>query len=419
MAELSYWQASANPGRLAAEQLPRTCDVLVVGGGLLGVATAYFLARSGVDVVVVEREMIGAGATARNAGFVVSGTAEAYPLAVARHGRAIASKVWQFTLDNRALLREVLQEEDISCDYREPGHLSLASSEAEWEIHQQTSAMLKEDGITTELLDRSQLQSCLQLELAPSVLAARFSPEEGQLHSAKFVYALARAAKARGARFVLGYEALSLTRHGDRWDVTVEGGGGRHAISAACVVCALNAWLPRLLPAIKQYILPVRGQVLATAPLPRYFPCALSADGGYQYWQQLPDGRIVLGGCRPVVPDREVGYDVPDIRPEVQHALSNYLRTLFPGLPELPVEHRWAGIMAFSPDSLPLIGPVPGADGLFVAGGFTGHGMPFGLRAGQQLALSYTQGCTAGTLAPFRLDRPTLVAAPAARPRLV
>lgn len=401
-------------GTLAAETLPGTCDVLVVGAGLLGVATAYFLARSGVDVVVIERETIGAGATARNAGFVVSGTADAYPLAVARHGRTTAREVRAFTLDNRTLLRDVLQEEDISCDYREPGHLSLATSPAEWEIHEQTSAMLKEDGIDSGLLDRAQLQSWLQLELAPSVIGARFAPEEGQLHSAKFVYGLARAAKARGARFVLGREALRLTRLRNGWNVAVGGGGEGDTVSAERVICAVNAWLPRLVPAIKPHILPVRGQVLATVPLPRYFPCALSADGGYQYWQQLPDGRIVLGGCRPTVSDREVGYDVPEIRDEVQHALGNYLRRLFPSLPELPVEHRWAGIMAFSPDALPLIGPVPGKEGLYVAGGFTGHGMPFGLRAGQQLALSCMQGITAGALAPFRLDRPTLVAAPVA-----
>ncbi len=414
MGELSYWQASARLGTPTAETLPGTCDVLVVGAGLLGVATAYFLARSGVDVVVIERETIGAGATARNAGFVVSGTADAYPLAVARHGRTTAREVWAFTLDNRTLLRDVLQEEDISCDYREPGHLSLATSPAEWEIHEQTSAMLKEDGIDSELLDRAQLQSWLQLELAPSMIGARFAPEEGQLHSAKFVYGLARAAKARGARFVLGREALRLTRLRNGWNVAVGGGGEGDTVSAERVICAVNAWLPRLVPAIKLHILPVRGQVLATAPLPRYFPCALSADGGYQYWQQLPDGRIVLGGCRPTVSDREVGYDVPEIRDEVQHALGNYLRRLFPSLPELPVEHRWAGIMAFSPDALPLIGPVPGEEGLYVAGGFTGHGMPFGLRAGQQLALSCMQGITAGALAPFRLDRPTLVAAPVA-----
>lgn len=414
MAELSYWQASARLGTLATETLPGTCDVLVVGAGLLGVATAYFLARSGVDVVVVERETIGAGATARNAGFVVSGPADAYPLAVARHGRITAREVWAFTLDNRKLLREVLQEEHISCDYREPGHLSLATSPGEWENHEQTSAMLKEDGIDSKLLDRAQLQSWLHLELAPSVIGARFAPEEGQLHSAKFVYGLARAAKARGARFVLGREALRLTRLRNSWNVAVGGGGQGETVSVERVICAVNAWLPRLVPAIKPHILPVRGQVLATAPLPRYFPCGLSADGGYQYWQQLPDGRIVLGGCRRSVSDREVGYDVPEIRNEVQHALGNYLRGLFPSLPALPVEYRWGGIMAFSPDALPLIGPVPGEEGLYVAGGFTGHGMPFGLRAGQQLALSCTQGITAGALAPFRLDRPTLVAAPVA-----
>ncbi len=153
-------------------------------------------------------------------------------------------------------------------------------------------------------------------------------------------------------------------------------------------------------------ITPVRGQVICTTPMPPLFPCGMSAEGGSQYWQQLPDGRIVLGGGRWAVEDREVGYGEPYLRTDVQAALDGYLNTLFDDM-ALTIERRWAGIMGFSQDALPYIGPVPDQAGLFVAGGFTGHGMPFGLRAGQTLAETLLSGTVSPALAPFRLDRPT------------
>src|SRR5215212_7488951 len=86
-------------------ELPARTEVVVIGGGLLGAATAYWLARSGVAAVLIEQGDLASGATGRNGGFMVAGTAERYPAAMARLGHATARAVWQLTLDNRALLR--------------------------------------------------------------------------------------------------------------------------------------------------------------------------------------------------------------------------------------------------------------------------------------------------------------------------
>jgi glycine/D-amino acid oxidase-like deaminating enzyme len=104
----------------------------------------------------------------------------------------------------------------------------------------------------------------------------------------------------------------------------------------------------------KGMIVLARGQVLATAPMRRIFPCAMSADHGLQYWQQLPDVRIVLGGGRMAVADHEVGYTDTHLRSEVQAVLDRHLGSLFVGLEQLDIEHRWAGIMGFSSDALPF-----------------------------------------------------------------
>src|SRR5436190_3354309 len=127
----SYWQLGRSARARRSTELPARTDVTVIGGGLLGAATAYWLARAGVATVLIEQGELAAGATGRNGGFMVAGTAERYPAAVARLGRATARATWQLTLDNRALLRQVLEKEAIACDYREPGHLHLALGDAQ------------------------------------------------------------------------------------------------------------------------------------------------------------------------------------------------------------------------------------------------------------------------------------------------
>ena len=207
----SYWQATGSAHARRPAQLPAHTNVLVIGGGLLGAATAYWLARSGVATVLIEQGDLASGATGRNGGFMVAGTAERYPAAVTRLGHATARAVWQLTLDNRALLRQVLEEELIGCDYREPGHLHLALGDAQLADLADDVAALRADGFAADLLDRRQLQALIATALGPSISGGLFAPEDGLLHSAHLVHGLAAAAERHGA--VL---ALEQPRNGKR-----------------------------------------------------------------------------------------------------------------------------------------------------------------------------------------------------------
>jgi Glycine/D-amino acid oxidases (deaminating) len=142
----SYWQATA-PAPVMSTDLPATAQIVVVGGGFFGAATAYFLARAGAAPLVIEQVAPAYGATGRNGGFHVVGTAEGYADAVARLGRDTARAVMQITLDSRALLRQVIAEEQIACDYREPGHLNLALGDAQYADLRRHVAALRADGL--------------------------------------------------------------------------------------------------------------------------------------------------------------------------------------------------------------------------------------------------------------------------------
>lgn len=401
----SYWHATA-PAEMRSDDLPAVADVVVVGGGIIGVSTAYWLARAGVAVVLVERATLAAGATGRNGGLMVTGTAESYPDAVARLGHATARSVWALTVESRQLLRQVLAEEVIACDYRETGHLSLALGDEQRMYEAHVVAALHADDFAAELLDRQQVQELVATPLGPEIIGGLFTPENAQLHSARLVQGIAMAAQRHGACICVNTAVTGLKNDGDGVQVKTSAG----TVRAGNAIVAVNAWTPEVVPALADIITPVRGQVLSYAPLPRVFASGMSAaiTPTGEYWQQTPAGSIVLGGCRAVAPGKEVGLRECQPLAVVQEALEEIMPRLFPALTGLAVAQRWAGPMAFTPDYLPIVDRAPGVPGVWAVGGFSGHGMPFGMCLGQALTETITSGVDSPTLAHFRLDRPTL-----------
>ena len=402
----SYWHATATPP-VPNDPLPASDDVVVLGGGLLGCWTAYWLARAGVSVTLVERDVIGWGATGRNGGFLGSGTAVGYLDAIERYGHDAARDLWRLTEDGQTLAGEVIAEEGIDCDLRSPGILSLALTKDELDGMARDMAAMAADGFRGATLDRRQAQSMIGTPLSAEITGAGvFSPNGGLLHSMRYLAGIAAAARRRGARLCrAGVTALVADGDGTR----VETSAG--TLHAGRVVVAVNAWSDELLPVLAGRIVPVRGQVLAYEPSPPVFPTGLAASvtPTGEYWQQTPDGTIVIGGCRGDAPNGDAGIREMVPTPDVTDAIEAVLPRLFPELTGLRVARRWAGLMAFTADYLPIVDTAPELPGVWVVGGFGGHGMPYGPRLGQLLAEAAATGKTPTALSPLRLDRPSLV----------
>lgn len=400
----SYWQRTVAPLSISTA-LPHTVDVFVVGSGLFGAATAYWLARSGRQVALVDRVGVAYGASGRNGGFVVAGLHEAYSQAIKRLGHEVAEAVIRITYENQAVLRQVLMDEKIDCDYREPGSLGLALSEAQMAGVRQNVAALQTDGFSAQWLARADAQELIHTPLGPEILGGSFLPGQALVHSAKCIQGLVQAAQRHGAR-VYQAQALRLEQHGASVLVETERGN----IQAGAVVLATNAWTSELIPSMQQWIVPVRGQVLAYAPVPPVFATAVftSITETEEYWQQTLDGSIVLGGCRALAPGRDVAVWEQTPTPEVQQGLEQIFPRLFPQFTDLHVAQRWAGLMAFTPDRIPIIDRVPGLANAWFIGGLSGHGMPFGMLIGQMLAEAVQTGQTPERLWPFRFARETL-----------
>jgi gamma-glutamylputrescine oxidase len=348
-----FWLTEARP-TVASQELDQV-DVAVIGAGITGCACAAALADGGKRVRVYDQRGVGEGASGRNGGFALRGAAARYDVACETYGDTEARELWQRT--EQAVDRVEVLAGDA---FRRTGSLRLAADgEERVEIRSEYEA-LRDDGFAADWRDELP-------HLRPDFRGAIFHPTDGALQPARFVQRLADRATSAGVEFVDHHRIQSLGE-----------------IKADDVVIATDGSGRGLLPELDDALWPARGQVVATAPLPeRLFECPHYARHGFDYWQQLEDGRIVLGGFRDFSILTEMTNEETTTQP-IQDALDAFLVELLGELPK--ITHRWAGIFGLTQDLLPLVGPVPGHDGVWVAAGYSGHGNVFGLLCGELVA---------------------------------
>ncbi len=400
MSTPSLWQlqAPSTAGRRLEE--PVAADVCVVGAGVTGGACAWRLLEHGLSVAVLDARAAAASASGRNGGFAVTGTALGHPELAARLGDAAAMRLHRAS--ERALeeLVETAAELGVPEAVRRTGSLWIAAGDEADELRAAVTA-LGDAGIECERADGR-----VPEPMRGRYTAAAFFPLDAELQPALWVRTLVAAAAARGASVWEGSPVRGIERDGAGWAVhTPEG-----SVSAQAAVLACDGLIPRVAPWLGRLIYPVRGQVLATEVLPperRVLELPAHSDHGFMYYRPTSEGRIVLGGGR--MADLEGEYTDEEATSEpVQAALDRFLAEQL-GLDGVAVEHRWAGVMGFSADLLPLAGELPGRPGLHVCGGYSGVGNTHGWQCGRMVADLIATGShpLAADLTPARFgDRP-------------
>ena len=331
-------------------------DVEVIGAGITGCSAALALVQAGLSVRIRDQRGVAEGASGRNGGFALRGGAARYDVARETYGAEAARELWRRTE------AELTELERVAGDaFRRTGSLRLAADEEERDEIRSEYEALTADDFGADWRDE------LEPILRKHFCAAIFHDGDGVVQPARLVRRLAAAAAAAGAEVRTGTRVDSLDD-----------------LRAESVVIATDGSGRGLIPALDDAIWPARGQVVATEPLPeRLFDYPHYARHGFDYWQQLPDNRIVLGGFR----DFSILSEMTDeevTTPVIQDALDTFLVDLLGELPR--VEYRWAGIFGLTQDLLPLVGRVPGHDGVWIAAGYSGHGNVMGFMCGRLVA---------------------------------
>ena len=331
-------------------------DVAVVGGGVTGCACARVLAEAGLRVRLHEAREVAGGASGRNGGFALRGGAAPYDVAAESIGRERAGAYWRST--EQALDRMEALAGDA---FRRTGSLRLAADEEEAEQLRREYELMRQDGFEVEW--RAELDAPVQALFA----AAMFHPPDAALQPARWTRRLAGLAAQAGADI----------REESRVEFVDE-------LEAEQVVVATDGYPSGLLGPLEGLIIPTRGQMLATEPLPeRLFDCPHYSRHGFDYWQQREDGRILAGGFRDTALDDEFTTS-EETTAAIQSSLESLVADLV-GWPVVPT-HRWAGLFGFVPDFMPVVGRVPGEERLWVSGGYSGHGMVLGFMCGELVA---------------------------------
>jgi gamma-glutamylputrescine oxidase len=348
-------------------------DLCVVGLGGSGLAAVGATLEAGASVVGIDAGPIAGGAAGRNGGFLLAGGALFHHAAVEAWGEERAVGIYEESLTELDRLAE-----ELGPFVRRVGSHRIPASPEEVEDCARQLAVLERHGFPARAADGP---------TGPGV----FIPGDGSVQPLERCRLLAERALADGARLYCDTPAVELS--GTR--VATPTG----AVHCKAVVVCVDGWIERLLPELDGQARSSRLQMLATEPVePGRIPCPVYDNYGYEYWQQLPDGSVALGGGRGIHGDGEWGREA-EPGADVQALLDRLLRERV-GV-DAPVAHRWAGVIAYTPDRLPVFAEV--RPGVIAVGAHSGHGNVLGSAAGRA-AVAIALGEPAPRLA--RLLRP-------------
>ena len=370
------------------------CDALIVGAGIAGSLIAQGLSRQGLDVVIVDRELPSRGSTVASTSMLLWEVDVPLTQLTEMIGFERASHAWRASLQAVRGLKSLVARSGVACDMRDRDSLYLAAGDtakdllAEHELRQRA-------GLPGVFLDHRMLLENFGFTRASAIL----SPDAADADPVLLTHGLLRLALVRGARLFRA-EAVGFDRSSRAVEVALQDG---HRIEARHVVLATGYVMPDIVHSNVQTV--ASSWAIATAPQPEN----VWKDGAliwenkkdYLYARTTPAGRIILGGEDSTTETDPEARDA--LIPQKSRVLAEKLAALWPRA-VCEIDCRWAGTFDTTPDGLPLIGPVPGQNGIFAAYGYGGNGITFSYLAAQMIG-GLIRGSGATLVDDFALDR--------------
>ncbi len=351
---------------MPAADFPARASVVVIGGGVVGLSTAYHLARAGVrDVLLLERDQLGSGSTCRAAGGV----------------RAQFSDAVNIELGLRSLevFERFRDEFDHEIDLHQVGYLFLLDDPADVAAFERNVALQNDLGVGSRMIEVAEAKRLSPMIRTDGLLAATYSPRDGHCTPESVVLGYAGAARRAGARLVTGCEVTGIvTQDGTIGAVETSSG----TVVTDTVVCAAGAWSGRVgaLAGVELPVEPLRRQIVTTGPVPGLDPATpFTIDFSTSLYFHT-EGRGLLVGMSD--PDQEPGFHLGRSE-EWLPRLGAAVERRAPALADAGISGGWAGLYEMTPDHNALIGEAAHVSRFLYATGFSGHGFLMGPAVGE------------------------------------
>ena len=356
-------------------------DVCVIGGGLAGLTVAREVVRRGWSVVVLEAEKIAWNASGRNAGFVAAGFSERIENIVERVGLGRAKQLWALSEQGVDYVRATIRETGMPGVTPVEGRLIVLRRDAEDELLRHVAMMRVDFDAQLDAWPTQRVRDVLRSE---RYFQAVHLPRAFQIHPRNYALGLAAAAEQAGARIFEGTPALAIDSAGVRKCIDTPKG----RVRAGHVVLAGGAHLGSVFRAVSDTLLPVSSYMAVTAPLGealseavRYRGSVSDTRRGGDYYRIVEGDRLLWGSrisTRISAPRGLAG------------AIERDIRSVYPQLGAVKVDHAWSGLMSYAVHKMPLIGEV--THGVWLAGAFGGHGINTTAMAGDLIASAIIAG---------------------------
>ena len=346
-------------------------DVLIIGGGVSGLATAYYLGeKSSLDITVVERHFLGWGASGRNGGQILPGYMNPPGRMVRKFGFDVPRKLWDISIDGVEAIKNLIDKHEIDCDLSRGAITPVAPKYYDRAAIEKKTDLLNSLGVHAKILDRDETAAALSSD--PEYYAAAIAnPDHAyHFHPLKYVQGLGRAMRSRVNIFE-NSGVIGINPEADGIDVYTAKGVIR---TRKLILCG-DSYLGTLVPSLRRKYVLIRNGMVATEILPDGLDimkadyCASEYGGELFFYKKTFDNRLIVGGGDAVRPNS----NFLSSEQLIIDSLKKGAVQIFPALKDIKIDYIWGGYIGVTSSYMPYIGNL--ADNVYYMGGYSGHGV--------------------------------------------
>jgi glycine/D-amino acid oxidase-like deaminating enzyme len=383
MNDSNYWLTTVSMPSGTPGEVPARADVAIIGAGFTGLSAARALAKRGIDVVVLEANCIGWGASSRNGGMVLTGLKLSPQTLSGRYGIELTRKMYAASLASIDLVEQIVRGENIACNFSRCGHLEVACKPSHFDSYARSvETIAKEFNHQLRIIPRAQLAD----EIGSSIYFGGIVDEtSASVNPARYVAGLARAALNSGARVYHNatVQRIASASNNAKRSFTLQTSRGE--VKSHNILIATSGYTSAATPALRKKIIPIGSFIITTEQLPDPLARDLSPRNRmiydskhYLYYYRLtPDNRMLFGGRAAFFPETK-----NTIRRSAE-ILRRGMVDVFPQLRDTRLSHAWGGTLDFCFDTMPHAGKM---DGIYYALGYAGHGVAMATYLGAKIA---------------------------------